>query len=186
MRQFTLKTFTFLSLISSVAFGASGTTKNALWIEVREYGDRQTVIAITKDIAAFLVEAEDRDVCFSRRHNKELVTKDMLRAVLSGRQESIEVHDAAESTDISISMKPLEVPSSIGRNQKLILETRKGNKKTFKISIPDIEIEAADDEENSVELSLGWRALLPFITEKGGAVYVKDVEEDTEVWAYVD
>jgi hypothetical protein len=37
-----------------------------------------------------------------------------------------------------------------------------------------------------VKINFGWKALLPFLAKGGGAVFIKDQDDDTEVWIYVE
>ena len=48
-------------------------------------------------------------------------------------------------------------------------------------------MEQADEKtDESVNVSFGWKALLPFLAKVGGAVYINDQQDNTEVWLYVE
>ena len=52
-----------------------------------------------------------------------------------------------------------------------------------------IEIEASDEENGgtgSIETSIGWKGLLPFLAKEGGAIYINTDKDETEVWLYVE
>ncbi|GEM_PF-2489395 len=169
---------------------ASGcSSEKALWVEVREKGEGKTTIAMTEGIARRLLESKELKVNFSGKWKKELVTLEMLRAVLDGREGSVEVHDGKSDSEAKVFMKQLTVPGSGKGKDRLVLETYESGKKKFRIALPDVAVEKSDEEGGSdelVKINFGWKALLPFLAKEGGAVYINDLQKDSEVWIYVE
>ena len=163
-------------------------SEKALWIETKEDGKMKTTLAITENIARMVVESKDTKVNFSGKGKKDLITKKMVRALLDGDEESITAKDPDHDQDVTMYMKDLDVPGNESGNSRLVLETYKAGKKTFSIALPDIEVESKvdDDSDDLVTRSFGWKALLPFLAKSGGALYIKDYKDDSEVWLYVD
>jgi len=162
--------------------------ERALWIQVKEKGERKTTIAMTEAIARQLLLADETNVHFSKNGKKDLITREMLRSVLDGREESVEARDD-QGSEAKLYMADLEVPGHRGTKGKLVLETYKSGSRTFRIALPEIEIEASDEEDggtDSIEMTIGWKGLLPFLAKEGGAIYIKSDEDENEVWVYVE
>jgi hypothetical protein len=162
--------------------------ERALWVEVSENGDRKTTIAVTEDVARVLLESERLACCLSKNNEEQLITREMLRAVLDGDEESIEIQNE-EGSEVKLYMASLKVPGEGDENGKLILETYRDGSRTFRMSLPEIEIEASDEDDcdnASFEMNIGWKGFLPFLAKEGGAIYVDSQDDNTEVWIYVD
>lgn len=175
-------------LVSCGAIWASShRSEKALWIEVKQNGECSSMIAMTENIARQLLESDETNVNFSDKRKRDLVTKDMLRSVLDGRQESADAVDEENGSAVRIYLADLKVPGNQDGGTRLVLETYKAGSKTFRIALPEIELEDAEEGTgNMIQTSIGWRGLLPFLSHGGGAVYVKDENHDTEVWIYVE
>lgn len=159
--------------------------QRALWMEVRE-GNRQTTIAMTEGIARQLLESTDVDVNFLKENRNELITREMLLSVLDGARSRVTVNGRHGSEAI-ICTRPLDTPGEGSGRDHLVLETYKAGKRAFRISIPQLEIGKADEKgDEFINVSLGWKAFLPLLAESGGAVYIRDEKEDTEVWMYIE
>jgi hypothetical protein len=176
-----------LFICSSVLLGALPREK-ALWIEVKEKGDHRTTIAMTEHIARQLLESDETKVCLAKKGRQDLITREMLRSVLDGREESVEARDE-DGSEAKLYMADLKVPGSRGGKGKLVLETYKSGSRTFRMALPEIEIEASDEEDGgtaNIETSIGWKGLLPFLSKEGGAIYINTDKDETEVWLYVE
>lgn len=161
-------------------------TEKALWIEVKEDGKRTTTIAMTEGIARKLLETEEMNVNFTEKGRHDLITRDMLRSVLNGEKRSVIARDENGSEAV-VSLKSLNIPGERSGNNRLVLETYKSGNQTFRMVLPELEFEQADDKgDEHVKVNFSWKALLPFLEEVGGAVYINDQDEDTEVWVYVE
>jgi hypothetical protein len=65
----------------------------------------------------------------------------------------------------------------------------KSGSRTFRIALPEIELETSDEEDGgtgSIETSIGWKALLPFLAKEGGAICINTDKDETEVWLYAE
>jgi len=184
---------TTLSLVTFTIVGCSfggvlqHHSEKALWIETREHGHLKTMLAVTEPIARMVAESKETTVTFSPDSN-DLVTKQMILDVLDGRERSMTRKDAELDQEVTMYLKDLEVPGREEGRSTLVLQTYKEGKKTFSITLPDIEVESKSDDGsgNLITRSFGWKALLPFLAKKGGALYVKDVKDDSEVWLFVE
>ena len=177
-----------LLFICSSVLPASSPWEKALWIEVKEEGGHKTTIAMTEPIARQLLESDEMNINFEKKGEKDLITREMLRSVLDGREESVEAQDGDRS-QAKLYMADLKVPGHKGGKGRLVLETYKSGSRTLRITLPEIEIEASHEEDGgteSLELSIGWKALLPFLAKEGGAIYIDTDKDDTEVWLYVE
>ena len=174
-------------LLSAYALASTQRSQKALWIELKEKGGRTSTIAMTENIARQLLESDDTNLHFSNKRERDLITKEMLRAVLDGRQETAEVADDGNGSRAKLYMADLHVPSTKGGGDRLVVETYKAGEKTFRIALPSVEIQDAEEGTgNEIETCIGWKSLLPFLSHGGGALYVKDEDHDSEVWIYVD
>lgn len=163
--------------------------EEALWAEIREHGKLKTTIAVTQGIARQLIKSKNAKVNFSGKGKKDIVTKEMIRSVLDGKEKSVVARDEEHNQEIKLFMNILDVPGKAGGNERLVLETYKAGKKKFSIGLPDVEVEGSDDSDESddmVRMSFGWKGVLPFLAKSGGALYVQEHKEDTEVWIYVE
>lgn len=177
--------FSLLLLCSALCW-ASCRSEKALWIELRRDGVQTTTIAMTEGIARLLLDNKKMNINFSEGEKARLVTRDMLRAVLDGSQAAMTSQDE-NGEEATVSMKSLSVPGTRDGNDRLVLETYKSGKQTFRISLPELEMERADEKtDESVKVNFGWKALLPFLAKVGGAVYINDHDDGTEVWLYVE
>lgn len=171
-------------LLCSAMLLISCRTEKALWIELKGNGGLKT-IAVTEGIARKLLNTK-MNVNFTKRENDEIITREMLRAVLDGRQQSITAH-GDHGNEVTLSMKPISLPGENSGNNRLVLETYKAGEQTFRITLPEFEIEAAGDTaELSVQGDFDWKEWLPFLAKEGGGVFFKDHSGDTEVWVYVE
>jgi hypothetical protein len=164
-------------------------TEKALWAEIREHGKLKTTIAVTEGIARQLIKSKNAKVNFSGKGKRDIVTKEMIRSVLDGKEKSVMAQDEEHNQEIKLFMNNLDVPGRAGGNERLVLETYKAGKKKFSIGLPDVEVEESNDSEESedmVKMSFGWKGVLPFLAKSGGALYVHEHKEDTEVWIYVE
>ena len=112
----------------------------------------------------------------------------MLRSVLDGREESVVAKDE-DGSEAKLFMADLSVPERREGTAKLVLETFKSGSRTFRLALPEIEMEATDAENGGtgiIDMRLGWKGLLPFLAKEGGAIYINTAKDDTEVWLYVD
>jgi hypothetical protein len=160
-------------------------TEKALWIEVKENGALKT-IAVTEGIARRLLDTKVLNVSFTKKKKDELVTREMLRAVLDGRERSITAHDE-NGSEVTVSLRSVRVPGESSGNNRLVLETYKSGKQTFRIALPEFKMELADEKsEASVHIDFDWKSWLPFLAKAGGGVYFNDHDDDTEVWLYVE
>ncbi len=175
-----------IMLLCSGLFWASCRAEKALWIELKENGRRTTTIAMTEGIARQLLDTKEMSVSFSEKGKQELITRDMLQAVLDGRQPSMTARNG-HGSEATVYLKSLNSPGERRGNNRLVLETYKSGKQTFRIVLPEIEMEQTDEKgDEFVKINFGWKALLPFLAKVGGAVYIKDHDDDTEVWIYVE
>jgi hypothetical protein len=167
-------------------FWVSCRAEKALWIELKENGERTTTIAMTEGIARQLLDAKEINVSFSEKGKSELITREMLQAVLDGRERSLTARDG-HGSEATVSLRSLSIPGGRNGSNRLVLETYKSGKQTFRIALPELEIEQADDKgDEFVKINFGWKALLPFLAKVGGAVYINDQKDGTEVWIYVE
>jgi hypothetical protein len=167
---------------------ASPHREKALWIEVKEHGECKTTIAVTEPIARALLESEQLACCLGKSSEECTITREMLRALLDGDQETTEIQNE-DGSEVKLYMASLKVPGYGEENGKLILETYKEGARTLRISLPEIAIEAFNGkecEEECIQVNVGWKGLLPFLAKQGGAIYVDSQEDETEVWVYVD
>ncbi|HSQ75070.1 MAG TPA: hypothetical protein VLT13_05915 [Bacteroidota bacterium] len=177
-----------LLFVCSLAFSASPMGETALWIEITEKGGHKTVIAMTEFIARLLLESEKPGHPFMRSGERELLTREKLEAVLDGDEESVEAVDE-DGSAIRLYMEDLDIPGDGGKDGKLVIETYKSGSRTFRLALPEIELEVSEDEDEgigSLEMSFGWRGLIPYLKEEGGAIYVVADEGETEVWVYFE
>ncbi len=171
-----------------LASTAMASNPRALWIEVNHESKGTTMIAVTEDVARALLEADNDEWHFSKGKgsSEELITKQMLLDVLNGDKESINVRDENEDATIHVYMSDLDVPRHSSESGHIVLETYKDGKRTLRISLGDLDIEQSDDEGNAADIHLNWKKCVPFLKHPGGAVYVRNDEEDSQVWLYVD
>ena len=72
-----------------------------------------------------------------------------------------------------------------GDGATLVIEILEAGKRVTTIRLPSISVETVvEDEDAVIETSIGWRAFLPFLAERGGAVYISTEKDETEVWIY--
>jgi len=172
----------------SAVLSASPRGEKALWIEVKERGDHRTVIAMTELVARLLLESEKPGGHFTKRGEKDLLTREMLRAVLDGDEETVEIQDE-DGSEVKLYMDDLDLPHKDGGSGKLVVETYKSGSRTFRMALPEIELEVSNDEDEgvgSLEMNIGWKGLIPLLRNEGGALYVVTDDGDTEVWVYFD
>ncbi len=159
--------------------------EKALWIEVKKEGDQRITIAMTEPIARQLLHSDEPSLDLTKKGGKDIITREMLRSVLDGREESVEARDE-DGSEVKLYMADLTVPGRKGGKEKLVLETYKSGSRTFRISLPEIEIESGENGGiENIGTSIGWKRLLPFLAKEGGAVYLH-LEKDTEIWLYVE
>jgi hypothetical protein len=162
-------------------------SEKAMWIKISEQGKLKTTIAITEPIARLIAESDKENVHFSSHKDRDLITRQMMKDVLDGKKSSMKEEDAEDGTEAEIFMKKLDVPGSRGDKSRLILETYKDGKRTFRMKLGEFEIESTDEEsEKPSKNDFSWKALLPFLSKTGGGVYILDHNDNTEVWLFVE
>lgn len=176
-----------LGVAAVVVLAGSTHPEKALWIKITEHGKLKTTIAITEPIARLIAESDKDHVHFSSHNDRDLVTRDMMKAVLNGRTSSVTGEDPDEDTKAELFMKTLDLPGVKGNKSRFVLETYKGGKRTLRIKLGEFEIENSDDENGETSKSeFSWKSLLPFLSKTGGGVYIHDHKDDTEVWIFVE
>lgn len=188
MKTGQLALITGLLFLCTTVLPAAPPREKALWIEVTEKEGHKTAIAVTEFIARQVLESDGPGHHFAKGKQRDLITRDMVRAVLDGDEESVEARDE-DGSEVKLYMADLDVPGGGGGGDKLIVETYKSGSRTFRMTLPEIEIEGCDDEScetGRFEIKFGWTGLLPFLAEEGGAIYVLSDDGETEVWVYVE
>ncbi|MBX2990846.1 MAG: hypothetical protein KF749_06705 [Bacteroidetes bacterium] len=179
-----MKTLQAIGMVLLCLLSISCASQKALWIDVK--GDhKQTSIAVTEAIARKLLDTREPHINFMKQSDGGPITREMLQSVLDGREQSITAR-GERGSEVTMSMKPLTTPGGKGNNNRLVLETRKAGEQKFRIALPELDIELAGEDKVSVTANLDWKSWLPFLAKEGGAVYIKDHKDDTEVWVYVE
>lgn len=177
-----------LFFAGSTPLFASSSSQKALWIEVRDKENHRIIVAVTEAIARELLDSGGPKCRIAVDRGDGQITRAMLKAVLDGDQETIEASDGHNGV-IKLYMADLDAPPRKGNTGKLVLETYKSGSRTLRMALPEIEIEANNEEDGGsdcIEMHLGWKGFLPFLAKEGGAIYVNSEEDDTEVWVYVE
>jgi hypothetical protein len=177
------------AMILAVPASLTGFQKKerVLWIETREHGELKASIAISTALAKHLLD-ENRDAEESPI-DRDLITREMVDDVLSGRKESMESTDPKTGNSALLSLGTLTVPSAEGGEEgDLVIEVFKKGKRSFTLRLPQAEeSEARDDDDPDItKMTFGWDSLMPFMAKTKGVVYVKDHDDDTEFWMFVD
>ncbi|MCX6137545.1 MAG: hypothetical protein NTV54_08645, partial [Ignavibacteriales bacterium] len=115
-----------LGVAAVVVLAGSTHPEKALWIKITEHGKLKTTIAITEPIARLIAESDKDHVHFSSHNDRDLVTRDMMKAVLNGRTSSVTGEDPDEDTKAELFMKTLDLPGVKGNKSRFVLETYKG------------------------------------------------------------
>lgn len=158
--------------------------ERVLWIETREEGTLKASIAVSVTLAKYLLEESDDSPI-----DRDLITREMIEDVLSGREESIQTTDPETGQSARLWLGLLEVTARTGEDSgDLVIEVFKKGKRSFTMRLPySDEPEPQDDDDPDIDrLTFGWNSLMPFMAKTKGVVYVKSLEEDTEFWMYVD
>jgi len=175
-----------LAVAMAVPSAASAVSKKerVLWIETREDGTLKATIAISVGLAKHLLEESDDSPI-----DRDLITREMIEDVLSGREESVEATDPKTGESARLWLGLLEVTSRTGDDAgDLVVEVFKKGKRSFTLRLPYAEEPRAEEEDDPDidRMTFGWNSLMPFMAETKGVVYVKSQDEDTEFWMYVD
>lgn len=179
----------FLIVATSVLLGAAastaGNSRSALWIEVKSENQGMTRIAVTREIAVALVEADkDGSLHFRNHGHSDLITKQMIRDVLDGTRDIARAKDPDNGSEVTLYLKDLDLPRHAGGKGSIVMETYKDGERTFRMRLGEVEIETGDKDDTDIVFN--WRRLLPFLSKAGGAVYIDNERENSEVWVYVD
>jgi hypothetical protein len=110
-----------MMLLCSGMLWVSCRAEKALWIEVKENGERTTTIALTEGIARQLLDTKEINVSFSEKGKSELVTREMLQAVLDGRERSMIARDG-HGSEATVSLRSLRIPGGKTGSNRLVLE----------------------------------------------------------------
>jgi len=181
---------TVLMAILAVALAVSSTAaglskkERVLWIETREEGTPKATIAVSINLAKHLLEESDDSPI-----DRDLITRQMIEDVLSGREESVETTDPETGQSARMWLGLLEVKSRTGDDAgDLVVEVFKKGKRSFTLRLPYAEDPDAreDDDPDIDRMTFGWNSLMPFMAETKGVVYVISHDDDTEFWMYVD
>lgn len=166
------------------ATAALSKKERVLWIETREEGTPKASIALSVSLAKHLLEETDDSPI-----DRDLITREMIEDVLSGREESVETTDPETGESARVWLGFLEVKPRTGDDSgDLVVEVYKKGKRSFTLRLPYAEDpETQDDDDGDISrMTFGWNSLMPFMAETKGVVYVKTHDEGTEFWMYVD
>ncbi len=163
-------------------------SESALWIKISEHGKLKATIAVTEEIARLMLESDNANMHFHMKDKEhDLITRRMIESVLDGSESSVTASDPANDTEAEVYMKRLHVPGSKHGSSKLVMETYKEGKRSFRMNLGEFSFETDDEETNTtVETNFSWKSVLPFLAKKGGGVYIQDHDDDTEIWVYVE
>ncbi len=140
VRQFTA--VAGLLFICSTVLAASQPRDKALWIEVKEKGDHKTTIAVTELIARQIIESDETNVHFAKKGKQGLITREMLRSVLDGREESVEVRDE-DGSEAKLFMADLKVPGNKGGEGE-------ARARDVQVGLPDVPNSSPGDRHRGV------------------------------------
>jgi hypothetical protein len=174
-------------IAAPAALGTFSKKEKVLWIETREDGTLKASIAVSMALAKHLMD-ENRDSKESPI-DRNLITREMVDDVLSGRKESVETKDPKTGESARLWLGTLEIESAAGDDEgDLVIEVFKKGKRSFTLRLPFAREseEREDDDPDITRMTFGWNSLMPFMAETKGVVYVKDHDDDTEFWMYVD
>lgn len=167
------------------ATSPAGNSRTALWIELKDHDDGLTKIAVTREIAVALLEADkESSMHFNHHGHNDPITKQMIRDVLDGTRDVVHAQDPDNGSEATLYLKDIDLPRHAGGKGSMVLETYKNGERTFRMKLGEIEIEGGDKDDNNISFS--WKRLLPFLSKTGGAVYVSDEREGSEVWVFMD
>ena len=108
----------------------------------------------------------------------------MIRDVLDGTRDIARAEDPDNGSEVTLYLKDLDLPRHAGGKGSIVMETYKNGERTFRLRLGDVEIETGDKGDN--DIAFNWKRLLPFLSKTGGAVYINNEREDSEVWVFVD
>jgi len=175
----------FACLLIASSASQAGSSRPALWIEVTNENGELTKIAVTREIAVAMLEADkDGSMHLNKHGNNELITKQMLRDVLDGTRETVHATDPDNGSEVTLYMKDIDPPRHAGTEGSVVLETYKNGERTFRMKLGEMEFEAGGKDDNTV--TIGWKGLLPFLSKVGGTVYVNNDRDGSEVWLFMD
>ncbi len=169
------------------SLGAFSKKEKVLWIETREHGEKKATIAVSVMLAQHLLDENEKEdkVHFDRN----LITREMIDDVLSGRKESVESSDPKSGESARLWLGKLEIKAAEDDDAgDLVIEVFKKGKRSFTLRLPaGHESEERDDDDADItSMTFGWDSLMPFMAETKGVVYVFDHDDETEFWMYVD
>lgn len=172
------------ALAAPSASAGSSKKERVLWIETREENTAKASIAVSVSLAEYLLKDSDDSPI-----DRDLITREMINDVLSGREESVETTDPKTGQSARMWLGYLEVESRTGDDSgDLVVEVFKKGKRSFTLRLPFAEAPEArqEDDPDISRMTFGWNSLMPFMAETKGVVYMKNLEDDTEFWMYVD
>lgn len=177
--------FALACLFIACSAAQAGSSRAALWIELKNEHGELTTIAVTRGIAVAMLEADkDGSMHLNKHGDSELITKQMLRDVLDGTRETVHATDPDNGSEVTLYMKDIDPPGHAGTAGSVVLETYKNGERTFRMKLGEMEFEAGGKDDNTV--TIGWKGLLPFLSRVGGAVYVNNDRDGSEVWLFMD
>lgn len=174
-------------LVVPASLEAYSKKEKVLWMKIREEGQVKASIAISVTLAKHLLDEErksDGDPI-----DRDLITREMIDDVLSGRKESVESMDPKTGKSARLWIGSLEIESAEGDDEgDLVIEVFKKGKRSFTLRLPFAEDpeERDEDDPDITRMTFGWNSLMPFMAAAKGVIYVKDHDDETEFWMYVD
>lgn len=183
----TLVTVLVLMVVMIASLEAFSKKEKVLWMKIGEDGEVKASIAISVTLARHLLD-EDRD-SHEDPIDRDLITREMIDDVLSGRKESVESTDRETGKSARLWIGSLEIESAEEDDEgDLVIEVFKKGKRSFTMRLPYAEEsrERDEDDPDITRMTFGWNSLMPFMAESRGVIYVKDHDDDTEFWMYVN
>jgi hypothetical protein len=186
-----MRTIFAVLLVACIAIPVAGATspkkERVLWIETHKHGDKTASIAVSVALAQHLLDKDEKSD--ETPIDREMITREMVEDVLSGRKESVSAEDPKTGETARLWLGTLEMISSSGDDEgDLVIEVFKKGKRSFSLRLPFAEEQESreEDDPNITKMTFGWNSLMPFMAETKGVVYVKTYDEDTEFWMYVE
>jgi hypothetical protein len=173
------------STLFYAAASPAANSRQVLWIETKSQDEGRVKIAVTREIADAVLEADNEgSMHWSSHDHKNLITKEMVRDVLDGTKDVAEAEDSENGSTAKIYLGNVDLPRHDGGKGSVVFETYKNGERTFRMKLGEIEIEGSEKGEMGVAFS--WKRLLPFLKKTGGAVYISNEREDSEIWLFLD
>lgn len=187
------KTAIIFCFVSIVLRGLTAAAQNrVVWIKIWEHDTLTTEVAVSKGLAENILKTERHDTVVSFGNTRLPI--ESLRQLLSGAHNTFTMVDHKYDTRLRFSTGTFDGFDTLGirshrateHSKEFVVEIFEKGKESFSLTVPVNETKAVmgHPSKKAQSKDRNLSVVESTVRQSGGAVYIKDIRHNTEIYMY--